>query len=75
MSDSQRMQRFGEKLRILRHRRQLTLRELAAMLNVHHSHVGRIEQGLKPSIDLTIHIAEIFDVSLDTLMRDNLDLE
>lgn len=69
------MKRFGEKLRTLRKRRRLTLRQLGSMLEVHYTHVGRIENGLKPSVDLILKIAAIFEVCIDKLMRDDLEVD
>ncbi len=74
MDDTKYMKNFGKKLRLLRHKRGLTLRELSEMLGVHNSHVARIEQGLKPSTNLIIKISHIFDVSIDVLMKDELEL-
>ncbi len=70
------MERFGEKLRILRNRRGLTLRQLADMLDISHSYVGQMERGEKiPNVEMVLKIARIFDVSTDTLIKDELDLE
>ena len=69
------MEKFGEKLRYLRKREGLTLRKLGEMLEVHHTHVSQIEHGLKPSVSLIVKIADIFNVSLDNLMRDELELD
>ncbi len=69
------MKRFGEKLRYLRKREGLSLRKLGDMLGVHHTHVSQIEHGLKPSVALIIKIADIFDVCIDKLMRDELELD
>jgi transcriptional regulator with XRE-family HTH domain len=71
------MQRFGEKLRVLRKRRGLTVRQLATMLGINsHSHIVEIERGKnKPSVELVIKAAELFDVSTDCLLRDNLELD
>lgn len=69
------MQRFGEKLHILRMQRGLTLRELADMLGVHNSHVVRIEKGKKPSVELILKISHLFDVPIDILMKDELELD
>lgn len=71
------MQRFGEKLRTLRKRRGLSLRKLASALGLAtHSHLDRIESGQsKPSADLILKIADYFEVSIDRLMRDELDLD
>ena len=71
------MQRFGEKLRTLRQRRGLTLRELATVLGFRsHGFVGDLESGRKhPSLELAIQIADFFGVSLDQLARDEQDLD
>ncbi len=70
------MQRFGEKLRVLRKRRGLTVRQLAAMLGVTHSHIVGIEKGKhNPSVDMVIKVADVFDISIDRLLRDNLELD
>lgn len=75
MSNHNPMKRFGEKLRILRKREGLTLRQLGQMLGVHNSHVARIEKGQKPSVELILKLSHIFNVSLDSLMKDELDLD
>jgi transcriptional regulator with XRE-family HTH domain len=71
------MKRFGEKLRALRKQRGLTMNELAPELGfTSQSYLSEIETGKKkPSIDLIIRIARYFDVSLDQLMLDELDLD
>jgi transcriptional regulator with XRE-family HTH domain len=70
------MQRFGEKLRALRERRGLTVRQLAAMLGITHSHIVGIERGKhKPSVEMVIKVADVFDVSIDRLLRDNIELD
>jgi transcriptional regulator with XRE-family HTH domain len=71
------MQRFGEKLRTLRQRRGMSLRDLATRLDFQsHAHLARIERGEKtPSADVILKIADVFQVSLDQLMRDELELD
>jgi transcriptional regulator with XRE-family HTH domain len=71
------MKRFGEKLKVLRERKGISLRKLAADLNfASHAHLGRIETGEKmPSAALVLKIARYFDVSTDQLMKDELELE
>jgi transcriptional regulator with XRE-family HTH domain len=71
------MQRFGEKLRILRQRRGWTMRELAEKLGLAtHGYIGDLESGRRqPSLELALEIADIFGVSLDQLARDELELE
>lgn len=71
------MQRFGEKLRILRKRRGLTLQELARELGItSHSYISAIEFGKKqPSVTLVLKVAELFDVSTDQLLKDYLEVD
>lgn len=71
------MQRFGEKLRTLRTRRGITLQELAHELGFNsHSYISAIEFGKKqPSVALVIKIANLFDVSTDQLLKDNLEVD
>jgi len=71
-----RMKKFGDKLKKLRSQRDLTLRELADLLGVGYGHVGRMEHGeKKPSIEVLIKIADVFGVTVDWLVRDELGLE
>ena len=71
------MQRFGEKLRMLREQHGLSLRQFAKALGYStHTHIARIEWGQKyPPIPLIFKIAEYFDVPIERLMRDDLELE
>lgn len=67
------MERFGEKLRVLRKRNGYTLKQLAEKLNFDsHSYLSAVEFNRKqPSIDLVIKIAMLFDVSTDDLLLDD----
>ena len=71
------MERFGEKVRTLRHRSDMTLKELAEALGVaSFSYISDIENGKKtPHPTLIIKIADVFGVTADQLMRDEVDLE
>ena len=70
------MEKFGEKLRILRQRRGLTQKELGDMLNVHQTHVWRLEQDKKtPHVAMVLKIAELFGVTPNDLILDELELE
>lgn len=71
------MQRFGEKLRTLRKRRGLTMRELADALDFRsHGFIADMESGRRqPPVDLIVKIADFFGVSLDQLARDEVELE
>ncbi len=71
------MKRFGEKLRTLREKRSLTVRQLASLLEINsHSHIVGLEAGKhNPSAELILKIARYFDVSTDQLMKDELEIE
>jgi transcriptional regulator with XRE-family HTH domain len=69
------MKRFGEKLRYLRKREKYSLRKLGEIMEVYHTYISQIEHGSKPSIEFLIKVANIFQVSLDNLMRDELEIE
>ncbi len=71
------MERMGEKLRALRERRGLSIRQLASMLGIKaHSHIAKIEMGQnKPSVELLFKITQFFDVPCDQLLNDELELD
>lgn len=68
--------RFGEKLRVLRTAQGLSLKELGHKLGyVSHGYLSEVENGKKqPSIDLVLFVARYFDISIDSLLRDDLEL-
>jgi len=70
------MKKFGEKLRYLRQQQGLSLRKLASELDMGaHSHLAHIETGKnQPTANLILKIARFFDVSIDLLMKDELEL-
>lgn len=70
-------ERFGEKLRSLRKRDGMTLKELALATGLAtHSHVSNIENGRKnPSLEFVIKVSELFDVTIDQLVKDDLELD
>ena len=70
------MKRFGEKLRTLRLREGYTTRQLADHLGVSHTHVIGIENGKRgTSTELVLRIADLFHVTIDQLMRDELEVD
>lgn len=69
------MQQFGRKLKQLRKSRNLTLVQLGELLGVHNTYVSQLETGKRiPNAEMIIKIADIFDVTCDQLMRDDLDI-
>ena len=71
------MPRFGEKLRTLRLQRGMTVRELAVELGYRgHSHISDIEQGKRePRMGFVVKVADLFHVSTDQLLRDELEVD
>jgi transcriptional regulator with XRE-family HTH domain len=71
------MHRFGEKLRTLRMKHGMTVRELAQALGyTAHSHVGEVERGhQQPSIEFALKVSRLFNVTMDQLTKDELDLD
>ncbi|MEM7062851.1 MAG: helix-turn-helix transcriptional regulator [Cyanobacteria bacterium P01_B01_bin.77] len=69
------MKRFGEKLCQLRLRKNLTLTELGNLLEVHNTYVSQMEKGRKvPNAEMILKVADIFGITTDHLMRDELEL-
>jgi len=70
------MQRFGEKLRTLRRQRGMTLKELSRELGFKsHSYISTMEFGKKkPSVELVVKIADLFGVTTDQLLNDDLEV-
>ena len=69
------MEKFGQKFHYLRKQRGFTLRQLAEILDVHYAHLNNIEHGVRsPSTDLVLKVAQVFDVSTDQLMKDDVEL-
>ncbi len=71
------MENFGKKIRILRKQRGMTLKQLAKALGVaSFSYVCDIELGNKtPRPRLIVKLADIFGVTTDLLMRDELEIK
>ncbi len=70
------IERFGQKLRMLRCHRHLTLKELATSLGyASHGYVSELEAGKKiPTVEFTVNASRFFDVTIDQLLKDELDL-
>jgi len=69
------MQRFGEKLYFLRKNQNLTLLQLGNLLGVHNTYISQLEKCRRtPNAEMIIKISDIFNVTCDQLMRDELDI-
>lgn len=75
-TDSPDFVRFGEKLRILRTRRNLTLTQLSEQLGYKaHGYLSEIESGKKsPTAALVLKVSRLFGVSADALLKDEFEL-
>jgi len=62
---------FGEKLRTVRQRKGLTLKDVAGRAGVSESLVSQIERDkVSPAIDTLLKLAEVLEIDLDYLFRD-----
>ena len=70
------VQRLGEKVRTLRKRQGMTIKALALALGFpSHSYISEIEHGKKrPSTEMIIQLADLFGVTIDQLVRDDLEV-
>ncbi len=70
------IRRFGEKLHTLRAQRGMTVRELTSALGyTGYGYIHGIEIGKnKPTAELVLRVALLFDVSTDQLLRDELEV-
>lgn len=70
------IQRFGQKLQILRRGRGFTLKSLALALGyTAHGHLSELEAGKKiPTAEFALSVARLFDVTTDQLLKDELEL-
>ena len=65
---------FGEKIRQLRKRKNLTQGQLAKLIGTHESHIGRYEKDqTDPTSPAIRKLAEIFNVSTDYLLFDKIE--
>jgi transcriptional regulator with XRE-family HTH domain len=68
---------FGDKLRYLRRQHRLTQTDLSRQLDLaSQAYISDLEAGRKiPSLDLVVRIADLFSVTTDYLLRDELPVE
>ena len=62
---------LGQKIMVLRKKQNMTQKDLAKLLNINPSNFPNYESGkYSPSIDMLVKLADYFNVSLDSLVRD-----
>ena len=59
---------FSQKLKELRKSKKITQEQLAKVIGVERSSIGKYETGTIPSIEILTRIAQYFDVSTDELL-------
>ncbi len=71
------MQRFGQKLRTLRLRQHMTLKDLAEATGLTaHGYISELETGKKIfTTEFVLKIARLFNVTIDQLLKDELELD
>jgi transcriptional regulator with XRE-family HTH domain len=63
-----------EKIKLKRKEQGLSQQQLADKLDMHITHLSRIENGhLQPSLDVVKRLINIFEVSADYLLNDDVD--
>ncbi|HOJ64001.1 MAG TPA: XRE family transcriptional regulator [Spirochaetota bacterium] len=63
--------RFGDKIRQIRERKKITLKEIAEKINVTESLLSQIERNkVSPAIDTLLKIAEVLEIDLEYLFSD-----
>lgn len=68
--------RIGKKIATLRKENSMTQEQLAEKLSITVKHCSSVERGLSSlSLEKLIYVADLFDVSLDYLVRDFSDKE
>jgi len=71
MTHKQLRHKFGEKLRAVREKKRLTLKEVAQRAGVTESLISQIERNrVSPAIDTLMRIADILDMDLEYLFGD-----
>lgn len=75
MSNVLNTEMLGKRIRTERTNKRLTQFALADEVGVSQNYLGDIERGIKaPSVTTAIRLANVLNVSLDTLFADSLDI-
>ena len=71
-----RMEKFGEKLRALRTKRGITLKDLALAFGLNaHGYISELECGKKkPTVEFALKVADFFNITTDELLRDEIEI-
>lgn len=71
------MEKFGEKLRALRVKNNLTLKDLALALGLtSHGYLSELECNKKrPTAEFALKVADYFNITTDELLRDEIEVQ
>ncbi|MDM8531907.1 helix-turn-helix transcriptional regulator [Anaerolineales bacterium HSG25] len=70
------MNKLGEKLYFLRKKQGLTTKQLGDMLGVDRSLITKFETGKNiPSLGLAFKIAQFFEITVDDLVNDEIEID
>lgn len=67
---------FGEKLKMIRNERDLSLRQLAVLVNVSVAHLSKLERDeSSPTLDVISKLTSALGVTVDVLTEDETDVK
>ena len=71
------MEKFGEKLRALRIRSGMTLKDLALVFGQNsHGYISELEcNKKKPTAEFALKVAEHFNITTDELLKDEIEIQ
>ena len=64
---------IGEKLKELRERKGLTMRDVAAKIDIDPSYISKIEKGKAPSLDKLKKLADLYGTTIASLFGDEIE--
>jgi transcriptional regulator with XRE-family HTH domain len=63
---------IGQKIKMLRTEKKLSMRELGEKVGVSHAHISKLEKGINgPSVDLLEKIAHYFNIDMSHFFTEN----
>jgi transcriptional regulator with XRE-family HTH domain len=63
-------QEIGEKLKNIRNKKNLSMREVGERIGIDHSYIGKIEKGKIPSLNTLRKLCEFYGITVSSLFGD-----